>query len=333
MRGVEVNRAVKRILQVFKDTGFDPTLFPGKAFSPKETDPFILQTAWQEVRKNVEVIIREEISLGKNESLGLNFVSPDGGKSLYAFLPDYRRLDLREVIDRTTGGRASKPNDVSVIDTLTNVQGVKRISGKGFLPEYMTGGQPDPKKMAQAIEELIQFDQNALRPYGLTAFSKATDAVAVVTSSWVQAAGTDTVRYYWRLHYSLDRGQADEWRLDAKIDIGKRLASMSEDEIHVIGDSERNLDSLRAIRIMAINDPSAKEAYVGQGITNMAITAKASSVYEYAQVFIRRPVDDSGGGPVKVSVAPVAMVTKFSTFTYTVTRLGYEKLTGQPLAE
>ena len=228
------------------------------------------------------MIVREEIGLGKGESLRPSFVSPDGGKSLYVFLPDYRRPDLREVINRVTQGRALKPNDLSVIDIARRVAQVAQISGNGFLPPFMSGGQPDLKKMAQGIEELIQFDQNAFRQYGLTAFSQVNDAQALIMSSWVQSAGTDTVRYYWRLHYSINRDQADQWRLNARVDIGKRLASMSEDEIRIIGDSEKNLDSLTKIE-------------------GLVISAKASRASVTRMVYVREPVNEPSGGSLKVS--------------------------------
>jgi hypothetical protein len=76
-----VIRATERINRIFGDSGFDPTLFPGSAFSPKTIDPFILEVAWEEVRGKTEDAIRQEIGLREGQGLHLEHVTPDEGKT------------------------------------------------------------------------------------------------------------------------------------------------------------------------------------------------------------------------------------------------------------
>lgn len=279
---------IKALRERIKEKGFDSNLLK-RSHPVGEIDPLIVEANWDLIRTDLEESIAAIVGREDPVSFPLLIAQTvrDGGKKWVSYkIPtenEIARAILKDVLDLDDSyfivARA-------VAETLT-------FPIRSLLPKYRLGGNDvDFAAIEHAIEEMIQTDDNILKPMNLSAKpfrNPKLDRLDVI-SNWVYSCQVDAIRYYWRINVRIIKDNQRQWTLVSTIDLGKRSAAMAAPRWFASTDTNRDIAKNLKVRVQGGGFHHAEPVMVWlteeRGVQQLEAPVASSNLAETAkQVF------------------------------------------------
>jgi hypothetical protein len=215
--------AVAEIKKAFSRQGLDAKMY-GKEFDPKETEPLLLQAAWDTVSPEVVAIISRHLNSKAAPSISLSAekVARENHKTRVIFLvgPIQRERVISLLMKATELERDRFPKYAPVAKAIF-------VTVPALKDEYTIDGNVNTTAISDALVKHIQDSSVPLKALRLTAsktiLDKEKGSFQLLTSPVrIKDSPTEKLAYFWRIHARLDTDTdaPKNWLLTLRIDVG-----------------------------------------------------------------------------------------------------------------